>query len=273
MLASLSHAISAPAEGHSFVARLFLRALALIYLAAFWSLAVQVEGLVGSGGILPLTELLELAEKRHGAMAWLHLPTLFWLAPHDWALVAGCWLGVALSLLLLLGRCERTALIGLFLLYLSLQQAGQLFLNFQWDYLLLEAGFLAIFIPGGINRITLFLFHWLLFRLRFLSGSSKLVSDDPSWANLTALKHYFETQPLPHMGSWYAHQLPEWALRGGHGLHLVRGADHTLPDLSAAPLSPLRRAHHHPAATGDHRHQQSQLLQSAHHRPVSAGAG
>jgi uncharacterized membrane protein YphA (DoxX/SURF4 family) len=54
-----------------------------------------------------------------------------------------------------------------------------------------------------------------LFRLRFMSGVSKLVSDDPSWANLTTLNYYFETQPLPHVGAWYFHQLPEWMLQGG----------------------------------------------------------
>jgi len=61
----------------------------------------------------------------------------------------------------------------------------------------------------------LFLFHWLLFRLRFMSGISKLVSDDPSWSNLTTLNYYFETQPLPHIGAWYFHQLPDWILQAG----------------------------------------------------------
>jgi len=90
------------------------------------------------------------------------------------------------------------------------------FFNFQWDFLLLEAGFLAIFLPYG-SPFILFLLHWVLFRLRFLSGLSKLLSGDESWANFTALKYYFETQPLPHIGAWYAHQLPEWLLRAGVG--------------------------------------------------------
>jgi uncharacterized membrane protein YphA (DoxX/SURF4 family) len=105
-------------------------------------------------------------------------------------------------------------------LYLSLFRVGQIFFNFQWDYLLLEAGFLSIFLTAGPNRLLVFLFHWLLFRLRFLSGLSKLLSEDPSWRSLTTLNHYFETQPLPHMGSWYAHQLPDWVLRGGTGATL-----------------------------------------------------
>lgn len=64
------------------------------------------------------------------------------------------------------------------------------------------------------------MFHWLLFRLRFMSGIGKLASGDPTWSNLTALNYYFETQPLPHVGSWYAHQLPGWLLQTGTALTL-----------------------------------------------------
>jgi hypothetical protein len=109
-------------------------------------------------------------------------------------------------------------LIGLFVLYLSLYHAGQFFTNFQWDTLLLETGFLAIFLVGGPTLLVIFLFEWLLFRLRFMSGFFKLVSGDPSWSGFTALNHYFETQPLPHIGAWFAHQLPEWMLQTGVGL-------------------------------------------------------
>ena len=37
---------------------------------------------------------------------------------------------------------------------------------------------------------------------------------------MTALNYYFETQPLPHAGAWYAHQLPDWLLRAGVGAYL-----------------------------------------------------
>ena len=60
--------------------------------------------------------------------------------------------GVVCGLLLALNVLPRLMLVLLFVLYLSLFQAGQVFMNFQWDYLLLEAGFLGIFLPGG--RIT-----------------------------------------------------------------------------------------------------------------------
>ncbi len=210
-----------PATDQRIVSWMFLRLLALIYLAAFTSLAVQITGLVGDEGILPLHEHFQLAREHYGETAWLWFPSLFWITgTSNMALLACCVLGMLLSLLLLFGRWERGTLILLFLLYLSLFHAGQIFTNFQWDTLLLEAGFLAIFLVGGGNLLLIFLFDWLLFRLRFMSGVFKLVSADPSWSGLTALNHYFETQPLPHIGAWYAHQLPELLLKSGVALTL-----------------------------------------------------
>ncbi len=189
------------------MAAVFLRLLGWIYLFAFASLSVQVVALVGEQGILPLRHYLETLRAELGWRAWLEHPTVFWIAAGDGVLFAASLAGCALAVCLILGRWMRPALIGLWLLYLSLVQAGQIFMNFQWDYLLLEAGFLGIFLPTGA-RIVVWLYRVLLFRLRFLSGISKLIGGDPSWSGLTALLYYFETQPLPHLGSWYAHHLP-----------------------------------------------------------------
>lgn len=202
-------------DNYQLASGLFIKLLAVIYFAAFLSLGVQITGLVGANGILPFAELLDYIYQNHGAIAWLYKPTLFWFDSSDFALQAVTILGCIVSLLLLLGIKPFWSLIVLFVLYLSLLHAGQTFLMFQWDTLLLEAGFLAIFLTGGLSHLLLFLFHYLLFRLRFMSGVSKIASDDPSWANLTTLNYYFETQPLPHMGAWYFHQLPEWVLQGG----------------------------------------------------------
>ena len=197
--------------------RLFLKALALIYFAAFVSLAPQISGLAGPDGILPFHFYLEDALREHGLLALLQVPVLFWFGSSDFVLTGAAWAGAGLALLLLAGRWERGALILLFLLYLSLYRAGQIFMNFQWETLLLEAGLLAIFLQRGPTVLVLFLYHWLLFRLRFMSGFFKLATGDPSWVGLTALDHYFETQPLPHAGAWYAHWLPEWLHRAGVG--------------------------------------------------------
>ena len=207
-------------DRYQLTSRLFLRLLALIYLAAFVSTMLEITGLVGAEGILPAGEYLARLEQQLGWVGWIRFPTLFWIDHSDTSMLVACYAGCFFAVTLLIGRWPLFSAIALFILYLSLVRVGQLFFNFQWENLLLEAGFLSIFLIAGPNRLLVFLFHWLLFRLRFLSGLSKILSEDPSWSSLTTLKYYFETQPLPHMGSWYAHHLPDWLLRTGTGFTL-----------------------------------------------------
>jgi lipase maturation factor 1 len=185
---------------------LFLRILALIYFGAFTSLAVQVNGLVGSEGILPAGRFLAGVREALGIRGYFIAPGIFWIAHGDVFLRAAAWTGAAISLVLLLGRAERIALACLYVLYLSLCTIGRSFLAFQWDMLLLEAGFLAIFL--GRSKWIVFLFRWLLFRLMFLSGFAKLASHDHSWRDLTAMSYHYLTQPLPTPVAWYMYQLP-----------------------------------------------------------------
>ena len=222
-----------PAPEYHLVSRVFLRALALIYLAAFASLATQMDGLAGSEGLLPLGSRLGLMLQQIGNESYWRMPNLFWVYSGDAALTGATWSGCVFAVLLLFNRLPRLSLIALFALYLSLFHAGQIFMNFQWDYLLLEAGFLAILLSLNASRLVVWLFHWLLFRLRFESGISKLISGDASWADLGALQYYFETQPLPHWGAWFAHQLPDWLLRTGAGF--VLAAELLVPFLMFLP--------------------------------------
>jgi len=190
---------------------IFSRFLALTYLFAFWSFAIQDMGLIGSRGILPVARYLTALHSAYGPTAWRLVPTLFWFNASD---AAVHWLpitGVIAALIALTGFFQRPAFIVLFVLYLSVCAGGQDFLSFQWDYLLLETGFLAIFL--GPSRVVIWLFRLLLFRLMFFSGMVKLSSGDPTWHNLTALTFHYHTQPLPTPLAWYMDQLPLWFQR------------------------------------------------------------
>lgn len=196
---------------------IFLRGLGLIYAAAFLSLSVQIRGLVGENGILPLEPYLQAVRRHFGDSAYWDFPTVFWWSSGDGALTAACWAGVVVSLLVVAGFLTPVMLALAWFLYLSLVNAGQEFLSFQWDVLLLETGFIAIFLAPmtitpklAANRppanIVRFLLAWLLFRLMFSSGIVKL--DDETWRNLTALFYHYETQPLPTRLGWFVHHLP-----------------------------------------------------------------
>src|SRR6266498_2914025 len=210
--------------------RWFLRALGLIYLIAFVSFWVQVDGLVGSNGMSPVNQFLPSALEQLGRKAYSLLPTLCWFNSSNVFLHFLCGGGVVLSLLLIFEIAQLLCLIALFVFYLSLTIAGQTFLSFQWDILLLETGFLSIFLAPWqlrpkrgreppVSRAALFLLKLLLFKLMVMSGVVKLTSGHHSWgwlahpfhwSALTALDYHYWSQPLPTVFAWWADKSPEW---------------------------------------------------------------
>lgn len=211
---------------------LFLRLLAVVFLIAFVSFWVQLGGLVGPRGILPAQSYLdEVAQQAGAARFWL-LPTLGWLFGGGVFLHVLCAAGVLLSVALFLGFAPPLCLFLLWLCYLSLLGPGQIFMNYQWDALLLEAGLLSVFLApwrwhvGWHERpapppLARWLLWWLLFRLMFLSGAVKLTSGDKTWENCTALLYHYQTQPLPTWLGWWVHQLPAWLQKASCRLMFV----------------------------------------------------
>lgn len=210
----------APLDPASYgLARFFLlRLLGFVYALAFFSLSQQLDGLISSDGLLPAALYLEKARVYFGdsTPVWLRLPTLFWFDSSDVALRLACYFGLALSLLLCAGFARASQLFLLWTIYLSFNGIGQIFYGFGWEILLLEAGFLAMFLaPVGRagtppSTAIMWLYRWLLFRVIFGAGLIKLRGDS-CWWDLSCMEHYYQTQPLPHMLSWYWHQLPPFA--------------------------------------------------------------
>ena len=204
-----------------FLARwLMLRFLGAVFLIAFISYWLQVDGLVGSRGLLPVDQFLDRArEQLSGHSGYWLLPTLSWLSPTDTMLHWQCALGVVGAILLIANVASKIVLMGLWALYLSLTVAGQMFFHFQWDVLLLETALTLMFITSwnwrpalGRDRMPsalgLLLVRLLLFKLLFLSGITKLLSGDPTWQDLTAMDYHYFTQPIPTWTSWHMQQLP-----------------------------------------------------------------
>jgi predicted DCC family thiol-disulfide oxidoreductase YuxK len=199
---------------------LFVRLTGMVYLVAFVSLWWQIDGLAGSDGIVPVARFLDGIGPRLGADRFTALPTIFWFGASDAVLHFACAAGAVLAALVAAGLCTAPGLMVLWVLYLSFLGVCRPFLNFQWDILLLEAGFLAILLGSWRLRCRIpcaraaprparWLVRWLLFRLMFSSGVVKLTSGDSTWWDLTALEVHYETQPLPTWIGWYAHQLSD----------------------------------------------------------------
>jgi hypothetical protein len=200
---------------------LFLRAIGLIYFSAFFSLLSQIRGLIGPDGILPASEYLDTVAKSAAAARFWYAPTLFWFSSSSHMLMAVCWLGLAASVFVIFNIFPRTSLFACFVAFLSFVAAAGEFAGYQSDGMLLEAGFIVLFLapmgfrPGlGVTqppiRAGIFLLLWEWFRIYFESGVAKIGSGDVQWRNFTAMDEYYQNGPLPTWVGWYIQHFPHW---------------------------------------------------------------
>ena len=201
----------------------FRRALGLVYLVAFLVAANQYPALHGEDGILPAADFLDRVAVRDA-------PGLFQLDASDRTLKVCAWAGVGLSTLAVTGLADAFGTPfsmvvwgALWLLYLSFVNAGRTFYGFGWESLLLETGFLAVFL-GGMHTappdIVVWLLRWVLFRVMFGAGLIKL-RGDPCWRDFTCMFYHYETQPMPNPLSWSFDKLPKPLHRASIGVHHV----------------------------------------------------
>ncbi|MFG3254966.1 lipase maturation factor family protein [Streptomyces sp. NPDC048172] len=200
-----------PAPGYGLSRLVLQRALACLYLVGFVSAALQFRALLGVHGLLPVRAFVRRVPFRAA-------PSLFQWRSTD-RFFAGCaWAGAALSAAVAAGAADSVPLgvsmamwALLWLLYLSIVNVGQTWYSFGWESLLLEAGFLAVFLGNDDVAppvLVLFLLRWLLFRVEFGAGLIKW-RGDTCWRDLTCLYYHHETQPMPGPLSWYFHHLPK----------------------------------------------------------------
>src|SRR6266852_3198701 len=78
--------------------------------------------------------------------AFLRLPALFLFDSSDAAFRVGGYVGLGLSVCVLLGVANVPLLLALWVLYMSYVHAGRTFYGYGWEILLLGTGFLAIFL-------------------------------------------------------------------------------------------------------------------------------
>ena len=215
------------APDHWIVRLVFQRALGLIYLDAFLVAVFQLRPLLGERGLLPIPRLVE-------AVPFRERPSLFHLRYSDRLAMAVAWTGVVLSATIVLGLPDllppplaMLVWAAAWALYLSIVNVGQTWYAFGWETLLLEVGFLAIFLGNAQltpARPLMILLLWILFRVEFGAGLIKM-RGDPCWRDLTCLYYHHETQPMPNPLSWWFHHLPRRLHRlevlGNHVAQLV----------------------------------------------------
>jgi hypothetical protein len=200
---------------------IFLRALGAIYFSAFFPLVFQIRGLIGPQGILPANEYLKSVAEQVGYARYWYVPSVLWFSSGGHMLIALCWVGMAAAVLLIFNIWPRATLAICFICFLSFVSAAGEFSGYQSDGMLLEAGFLSLFLaPGGFRpgfgearpptRAALYLLLWEWFRIYFESGVAKIAGGDVEWRNFTAMDDYYQNGPLPTWIGWYVQHLPHW---------------------------------------------------------------
>jgi hypothetical protein len=177
---------------------IFLRALALIYFSAFYSLLFQIKGLIGPEGILPAHDYLADIAQQLGLERYWYAPSLYWISSSSAMMMALTWIGLTASVIAFLNVWPRLSFFVCFVCFL-----------------------LALFFaPRGLwpgwgahdppSRMSWFLLQWEWFRIYFESGMVKLASGDVEWRNFTAMDEYYQNGPLPTWIGWYVEHLPHW---------------------------------------------------------------
>jgi hypothetical protein len=194
----------------------FQRALGMIYFWGFLIALFQFRALCGANGLLPVPLFLK-------EVKFWDAPSVFWINQSDTFIVIFALVGLALSVFAFLGFSDAYGTVvsvltwfTLWAIYSSFVNVGQTFYGFGWEVLLLETGFLAIFMGPSASKpsaIPIYLLRWLLFRLMLGAGLIKIRGDE-CWRDLSCMNYHYETMPLPGPTSWFFHHLPQVMQKG-----------------------------------------------------------
>jgi Lipase maturation factor len=193
------------------------RAVGLIFLIAYGSLWSQILPLLGSRGISPVGLQLNRVREDLPLLARLRLnPSLLWIAHGDTALRAYVGVGMLGGVAMIVGGpLGWWGALCCWAVWLSLHFS--LRLVYPWDTVLLETGFLCLFLPATallphVSALSLphpllpFIFHLLLFRLLLGFGKMKFIGIRRGDWNYT--RYFLINMPLCTPLGWRFSRLP-----------------------------------------------------------------
>lgn len=208
----------------------WLRSLGCIHTINFGSLIYQnqILHLVGKNSIGSLeihhNRLSELSSNSR----WIYMmyPSIYWFCTSDYFILFTCIFAMLSSCHLMIGSPyfhSRINLYFVWIILLSICTSGGEMFAFPWDWLLLEATLLSMFLPRLQRSHSILLLEiepdpfvitslrWLCCRFYLAMGLEKLpfINKNEHWTNMTYLKRFYETeQPMPTFLAYYAYHLP-----------------------------------------------------------------
>ena len=201
------------------------RLLAALFFIATAQWYWQVDAFLGPRGLMPITHRLRQIRTDFPGSYALRFPSLMWLCPKYGFLKFVIVAGSLASVLTFAGAVPSWAgFATAHLCYLTISNSAFAVSNsvamFPWDDMILEAGFLAIFLPSlplvtqswsatlPPLPIVAFMFRWLGFRVMMGFGKEKFAkaeSDDWDY-----LRGFTINIPLPSFLSYLMHHSPTW---------------------------------------------------------------
>ncbi len=200
---------------------LVLRAVGLVHILIFAGIIKESAGLIGPDGVTPLAGAIAQIHQAHPNLldAFFTAPTLFLISSHPAMIALLQWAGLLAALAVVLNLWPRLSLFICWVALLSFAKGWLLFSGPMVDRLMLEVTLLCIpFAPAGLRPglgaassprpLAVFMMRWLLFRVMFENGISKLLGGDLYWYNFTAMDLLYETAPSPTILGFFDHHLP-----------------------------------------------------------------
>jgi hypothetical protein len=204
--------------GRRLVWGLVPRGIGLTFLVAYASLWRQILPLIGSRGIDPVGLLLARLREDLPLVSRLRLnPSLLWIAQGDTALRAYVVGGIVAACGMVFGGSAAwLCALYCWAMWLSLHFPARLV--YPWDTVLLEAGFLCLFLPATAPLPTLaaadlphplvpFIFQLLVFRVLFGFGKTKFFGIRRRDWNYT--RYFLMNMPLCTPLGWRFSRLPD----------------------------------------------------------------
>ena len=198
-----------------------LRAVGIVFIIIFAGIIKESAALIGPDGITPLPEAI--AELRSARSSWMEIfiasPTLFLFNSSPAMVALLQWGGLLAAIAVVLNLWPRMSLFICWLALLSFAKGWLLYSGPMVDRLMLEVTLLCIlFAPAGYRPglganlsprpIVVFMMRWLLLRIMFENGISKMLGGDLYWFDLRAMDILYETAPSPTILGYFNHHMP-----------------------------------------------------------------
>ena len=201
-----------------FTKNLLIRGIGFLFLISFTNIYNQIYILWGSDGILPSERLIEICNLKKIKIFPSIIPFLFSflkISVEDILYIITL-IGIIFSFLIMwFKKFHKSIFMSIiWYCYLNIFLVGQNFMSYEFDYLLMETGFVSIFLCDFIlldslylQYISFYIIKFILFKFLFGNGLSIIFSENQHFLNFNGFDFFLINQPIPTMFSYHLNKI------------------------------------------------------------------